>query len=408
MIAEFDVIVWGASGFTGRLVAEYIAENYGIGRELRWAIAGRQKGKLEALRTTLVGNDEVDSLPILIADSSNRKSLDALVRQTKVICTTVGPYALYGTALVEACVEAGTDYCDLTGEVQWMHRIIESQEDKAKETGARIVHTCGFDSIPSDLGTYFAQEKMMERQHVYAKKVTARMGRSSGSASGGTIASLLNVLDEAKKDPAIRRVMGDPYSLCHPSSIRGKDGSDQSSFKYDTTFSQWTSPFVMATINGRVVRRSNALLNYRWGEDFQYDEAQLCKSLSKAIFATAAMGIGIGLVSFAPTRNLVEKRLPKPGEGPDEAARIRGFFEMFIHASHPDHAEKDLRVKVTGDRDPGYGSTSKMLAESAICLALDEKLSAGGIWTPSSALGSLLIDRLIKNAGLSFELAPID
>ena len=408
MIAEFDVIVWGASGFTGRLVAEYIAENYGIGRELRWAIAGRQKGKLEALRTTLVGNDEVDSLPILIADSSNRKSLDALVRQTKVICTTVGPYALYGTALVEACVEAGTDYCDLTGEVQWMHRIIESQEDKAKETGARIVHTCGFDSIPSDLGTYFAQEKMMERQHVYAKKVTARMGRSSGSASGGTIASLLNVLDEAKKDPAIRRVMGDPYSLCHPSSIRGKDGSDQSSFKYDTTFSQWTSPFVMATINGRVVRRSNALLNYRWGEDFQYDEAQLCKSLSKAIFATAAMGIGIGLVSFAPTRNLVEKRLPKPGEGPDEAARIRGFFEMFIHTSHPDDAEKDLRVKVTGDRDPGYGSTSKMLAESAICLALDEKLSAGGIWTPSSALGSLLIDRLIKNAGLSFELVPID
>ena len=408
MTAEFDVIVWGASGFTGQLVAEYIAENYGIGNELRWAIAGRQKDKLEALRSTLVGNGEADSLPILIADSNNRESLDELVSKTKVICTTVGPYALYGTALVEACAESGTDYCDLTGEVQWMNRIIKNYEEKAKQTGARIVHTCGFDSIPSDLGTYFAQEEMMKQQHVYAKKVTARMGRSSGGASGGTIASLLNVLDEAKKDPSIRRVMGDPYSLCPPSLVPGKDKSDQSTFKYDSTFSQWTSPFIMAAINGRVVRRSNAMLEYRWGEDFQYDEAQLCKSLIKAIFATAAMGIGMGLVSLAPTRNFVEKRLPKPGEGPDAAARERGFFEMFLHAFHPSDKKKDLRVKVTGDRDPGYGSTSKMLAESAICLALDEKQSEGGIWTPSSAFGFLLIDRLIKNAGLNFELTPTD
>ena len=252
------------------------------------------------------------------------------------------------------------------------------------------------------------QEEMLNRNQTYAKEVIARMGRSSGSASGGTIASLLNVLDEAKEDPSIRKVMGDPYSLCPPSSIPGKDGSDQSTVKYDSIFKQWTAPFVMAAINGRVVRRSNALLKYRWGEEFQYNEAQLCKSLSKAILATTAMGIGMGLMNFALTRNIVEKRLPKPGEGPDEKARNDGFFEMFIHASHPHDSMKDLRAKVTGDRDPGYGSTSKMLAESAICLALDEKKSEGGIWTPSSALGSQLIDRLIKNAGLTFELVPID
>ncbi len=408
MTEKFDVIVWGASGFTGRLVAEYLAENYGINKNLRWAIAGRDRNKLEALRSTLSPQIETKNLQIFIADSNDRGSLDNLVSQTKVMCTTVGPYALLGTQLVEACVESGTDYCDLTGEVQWMHRIIKSYEGRARQTGARIVHTCGFDSIPSDLGTFFIQQEMFSQHQIYAKKVVARMGRSSGSASGGTIASLLNVLDEAKNDPSIRRIMGDPYSLCPPTSKLGKDGSDQSTFKYDSVFKQWTAPFIMAAINGRVVRRSHARLEYRWGEDFQYNEAQLCKSLIRSVLATIAMGIGIGLVSFAPTRALVEKRLPKPGEGPDEATRINGFFEMFIHASHPNDPGRDVRAKITGDRDPGYGSTSKMLAESAICLALDERKTGGGIWTPSSALGSQLIDRLIEKAGLTFDLISVD
>ncbi len=401
---NLDLIIWGATGFTGRLVTEYLAANYGINKELRWGIAGRQKKKLEILRASLSLDDTTDSLPIFIADSHDQGSLDKLVSRTKVVCSTVGPYAIHGSPLVKACAVSGTDYCDLTGEVQWMVRMMESCEDEAIQSGSRIVHNCGFDSIPSDLGTYFLQEKMLAASQTYANKIIARMGKSSGSASGGTIASLLNVLDEAKEDPSVRRIMGDPYSLCPQGSKSGKDGSDQSTLKYDPIFKQWTAPFVMAAINGRVVRRSNALLKYRWGHDFQYNEAQLCNSMLKALLASVGMGAALASVSFPITRKIIQKRLPKPGEGPNEEARMRGFFEMNLHACHPDDPEKDLRAKVTGDQDPGYGSTSKMLGEAAVCLAKDARKTDGGIWTPSSAFGSRLIDRLVKNAGLTFDL----
>ena len=398
---EFDLILWGATGFTGQLVAEYLATHYGVDGDLKWAIAGRNQDKLEQVRAEILPQKARQHLALFVGDSQDRSSLDALAKRTRVICTTVGPYARYGTPLVEACVEAGTHYCDLTGEVQWMQRIIASLQDKAEASGARIVHTCGFDSIPSDLGTFFVQQAMTEKFGAPGKVVKCRVGRSDGTFSGGTVASMLNVMDEARRDPTVRKAMSDPYSLYPVGMAPGPDGPDQSSARYDASFNQWTCPFVMAAINGRVVRRSNAMLGFPWGEDFAYSEAQLCSSRGAAVRNTLAMGAGMGALAFGPTRKLLERFLPDPGEGPDREAREQGFYEMFMQAEGPDGS---LRAKVTGDMDPGYGSTSKMLAEAAVCLATDDLDVGGGIWTPASAMGSALIKRLIDNAGLTFDV----
>ena len=404
---DFDLILWGATGFTGSLVAEYLATRYGVDGDLKWAIAGRNQRKLEKVRADILPEKARQHLAIFAADSQDQRSLDALARRTRVICTTVGPYARYGTPMVEACATAGTHYCDLTGEVQWMARIIASQRERAEASGARIVHTCGFDSIPSDMGTYFLQQAMLEKHGVAASRVKCRVGRSSGTFSGGTVASMLNVLDEAKRDPTVREVMADPYSLYPVDAAPGVDGPDQTTVIYDPSFHQWTCPFVMAAINGRVVRRSNALLGFPWGSDFAYDEAQLCKSRGAAVATTLAMGAGMGALAFPPTRKIMERFLPEPGEGPNREAREKGFFEMFLHAAHPEDPTKDLRARVTGDMDPGYGSTSKMLAEAAVCLAKDPLEVGGGIWTPASAMGAALLARLRANAGLTFDLIDI-
>lgn len=407
MSKDFDLIIWGATGFTGKLVVEYLAKTYGVDGDLRWAIAGRNQSKLEEVRRECLAEQERQHLAIFTADSSDSASLQTLTSRAAVICTTVGPYAIYGTPLVEACATTGTHYCDLTGEVQWMAKVIPLYQEKAQESGARIVHTCGFDSIPSDMGTWFVQQAMLEKYGVAGNKVSSRMGRSSGAASGGTVASLLHVLEEAGHDPSIREALADPYSLYPEGLQKGLDGADQTSAVYDPDFHQWTCPFIMSSINCRVVRRSHALMGLPWGEDFQYDESLLCNSRGQALRYTMAMGAGMATMAFKPTRKLAQRFLPKPGEGPDREAREKGFFELFLHSAHPEDRSKDLRVKVTGDMDPGYGSTSKMLSEAAVCLAKDDLSVGGGFWTPSSCMGDKLRDRLVKNAGLTFDLVPI-
>ena len=407
MSRDFDLIVWGATGFTGQLVVEYLANTYGVDGDLRWAIAGRNQAKLQQVRKDCLAEQQREHLAIFTADSSDAASLQALTNRAAVICTTVGPYAIHGTPLVEACATTGTHYCDLTGEVQWMAKVIPLYQDKARKSGARIVHTCGFDSIPSDMGTWFVQQAMLEQHGVAANKVSCRIGRSKGAASGGTIASLLHVLEEAGHDPSVKQALADPYSLYPEGLAKGQDGPDQMGAVYDADFHQWTCPFIMSSINSRVVRRSHALMGLPWGEDFRYDESQLCKSRSAALRNTIAMGAGMATMALAPTRKLAQRFLPKPGDGPDRAAREEGFFELFLHASHPSDRSKDLRAKVTGDMDPGYGSTSKMLSEAAVCLAKDDLTVDGGFWTPSSAMGENLRERLVSNAGLTFDLAPI-
>lgn len=401
---EFDVIVWGATGFTGRLVVEYLVETYGVDGDLRWAIAGRNPGKLETVRDACLAEGQRAQLPILTADSNDAASLAVLAGKTRVVCTTVGPYARYGTPLVAACVETGTHYCDLTGEVQWMARVISQYQQAAEASGARIVHTCGFDSVPFDMGNWYVQKVMFDRYGAYANQVKGRVGRTMGGASGGTIASVLNMMEEAREDPSIRKIVANPYALYPRGTPPGRDGPDQTKAVFDPDFQRWTSPFIMAAINTRVVRRSNALLGFPWGEDFRYDEATLNASRSRAILTSMAGGIGLLTLAMGPTRKLLQRLLPKPGEGPSREQREGGFYEVFFRAIDTQDRSRDTLLKVSGDLDPGYGSTSRMLGEAAVCLARDKLPVGGGFWTPASALGESYLKRLTDNAGLKFEI----
>ena len=401
---EFDLIIWGATGFTGQLVVEYLAQNYGVGGDLNWAIGGRNQDKLEQVRTDCLAPDQREQLPLVIADSADQQSLDDMVARSSVVCSTVGPYAKYGTPLVAACAGAGTDYCDLTGEVQWMAKVIPTYQERARESGARIVHTCGFDSIPSDLGTWFLQQQMLTRHGVPAMQVKARVGRNRGAASGGTIASMMHLMEQARKDPSIRKLVADPYALYPEGIAPGEDGPDQTGVRFDPDFHQWTSPFIMGVVNTRVVRRSNALLGFPWGEDFRYDEAVLNRSKWQAKQIALATGAGMAALAIGPTRMLAKRFLPAPGEGPSRKQREAGFYEIFFYGVHPSSRDDDMLVKVTGDMDPGYGSTSKMLGEAAVCLALDDLPVEGGFWTPASAMGQALLERLTTSAGLGFEI----
>jgi short subunit dehydrogenase-like uncharacterized protein len=400
---EYDVIVFGATGFTGQLVAEYLLNKYGVDGELRWAMAGRSLGKLEQVRDELQGSN----IPLLTADSADMNSLTELASKTRVICTTVGPYALYGSALVEACVQQGTDYCDLTGEVQWMKKMIDEHQAAAAASGARIVHTCGFDSIPSDLGVLFLQNAMRERHGVPAQHIKYRAAGFSGGFSGGTVYSMINMMEEAARDRSLLKILADPYSINPPGSPRGDDVNDQTRAIYDEDFERWTLPFVMAAINTRVVRRSNALLGNPYGTDFRYDEAVLApkgQGRLKSKMAAAAMTAGTASLAISPLRAVAKRFLPSPGEGPSREEQEKGYYDILLYGVHPTDRDKDMIGRVTGDRDPGYGSTSKMLSESAICLAKDDLDTAGGFWTPASAMGQPLIDRLVTNAGLTFTI----
>jgi short subunit dehydrogenase-like uncharacterized protein len=401
---EFDLIVWGATGFTGTLVAEYLNRQYGIDGDLRWAIAGRSRQKLDELRRAL--GDNARDLQILTADSLDENSMAELAKKTRVVLTTVGPYALYGSALVEACVEAGTHYCDLAGEVQWIRKMIDLHHDRAKQTGARIVHCCGFDSVPMDIGAWFFQDVAKEKYGQYCKSIKMLVKATKGGASGGTIASMMNILEESSKDREVARILVDPYSLNPVGERKGPDGRDQRCPIYSDDAKSWTAPFVMAIVNSKVVRRSHALAGYPYGKDFRYDEAVMTgdgvAGYLKSTTMTGVLGTIMTAGSYAPTRQLLQAFVAKPGEGPDRDLQESGFFNLMQIGVLPDGTV--LKTRITGDQDPGYGSTSKMLSECAVCLANDDLDSEGGILTPASAMARPLLERLQKNAGLAFEL----
>jgi short subunit dehydrogenase-like uncharacterized protein len=332
-----------------------------------------------------------------------------MCHDTRVVISTVGPYALYGSPLVEACAETGTDYCDLTGEVQWIRRMIDAHEVAARKSGARIVHCCGFDSIPSDLGVWFLQQQARERFGRPCTEVKMRVKGARGGFSGGTVASLLNAVKEASADPALRRELANPYSICPEGYAPKVRQPNVKAAQYDADFGAWVAPFVMGAVNSRVVQRSNALLKQAYGADFRYDEAMLAgKGFRGHATATA---ITAGLAGFMvasalpPTRWALERFvLPGPGEGPSAEQQRHGFFDFRFLGKTTDG--RTLRVKVTGDRDPGYGSTAKMLGQAGACLALDLADSGhkGGFWTPATMFGARLVDRLVAHAGLTFEV----
>jgi short subunit dehydrogenase-like uncharacterized protein len=402
---EFDLIVFGATGFTGTLVAEYLLERYGHRNDLRWAIAGRSQEKLDALKVEL--GEDAATLETIVVDSADGPALAAMARRTRVVITTVGPYALYGSALVAACVEAGTNYCDLAGEVQWIRKMIDRHHARAEETGARIVHCCGFDSIPMDMGVYFLQQEAQRRHGAFCASIALFVKATRGSASGGTLASMINIVREAREDRNVARILANPYALNPEGEREGPDGRDQQNAAYDEDAGCWTAPFVMAGVNTRVVRRSHALAGYPYGKEFRYREAVMTGKgpggwLKGSGMTLALGGLVLG-ISLSPTRRLLQKFfLPSPGEGPGPEAREAGFFNLMQVGKLPDGTV--MRTRITGDRDPGYGSTSKMLAESAVCLAKDELPSRGGVLTPATAMGDALLRRLRDNAGLTFDV----
>jgi len=408
----YDIVLFGATGFTGRLVAEYLARN--APKELRWAIAGRNRDKLEQIRKGLLQVDaSLSALPILVADGNDQASLDVLAPQTRVVCTTVGPYLRYGRKLASACATHGTHYCDITGEVPFIRDSIDENHARAIASRARIVHCCGFDSIPSDLGVHLLWDHATKHggSLSWAKGFAGEM---SGAASGGTAATMLALVEEATKDPKIRRLLGNPHAL-DPEIARGRTTDpferDPHGVAFDRDIDRWTAPFVMASINTRIVRRSNALLHY--GEPFRYREVMSLPKGPKGLMAASAVSAGIaGFMvgaALAPTRALLARFvLPKAGEGPSREARARGHFTFRLVAQGTGEGGKALHLKATvkGTSDPGYGETAKMLGESAMCLALDASRleERYGVLTPSSAMGMRLVERL-RAAKMTFDVA---
>ena len=384
MTKPFDLVVHGATGFTGRLVVEYLLQRYPAGGGLRWAMGGRNAEKLAAVR------DEVGApanTPLVVTDTSNPASLQALMDQTRLVLTTVGPYQLYGNELVAACAAAGVDYVDLCGEPAWMRKMIDAHEATAQASGARIVFSCGFDSIPFDLGVFLLQNEMKARFGHPASRVRGRVRKMKGTFSGGTAASLKATM-AAAADPGVLDLLRNPFSL-----TPGFEGPRQPSGAkpmVDEALNLWVAPFVMAAINTRNVHRSNFLLQHAYGQDFVYDEMLITgpgekgEAIANAVAGDKSLGSDTG---------------PKPGEGPSREEREKGFYDVLFLGQ--DAAGNTLRVGVKGDRDPGYGSTSKMITEAAVCL-LHNTHTPGGIWTTAPALGQALIDRLQANAGLTF------
>ncbi|MGZ8259434.1 MAG: saccharopine dehydrogenase family protein [Caldimonas sp.] len=407
--SSLDVVAFGATSFVGKILCRYLFDEFGTHGELKWAAAGRSKAKLEELRDSL--GPTAAKLPLVVADATDDAALHKLCASTRVVVSTVGPYALHGEPLVRACAETGTDYCDLTGEVQWIRRMLQRHEAAARESGARIVHCCGFDSIPSDLGVYFLQREARSRFGAPCPRVKMRVKTMSGGFSGGTVASLMNLFAEAAADPSLRTELADPYSLCPPRSAPKPRQPEVRAAQIDPDFGAWIAPFVMSAINTRIVHRTNALSGQAYGSDFLYDEAMLMGPGPLGGVAAAAMSVGLAgfMVAGAigPLRSALERFvLPKPGEGPAPEAQRAGSFDLrFVGTAK---GGRRIRARVTGDRDPGYGSTGKMLGQAAACLALDvdKAATAGGFWTPATVFGDRLIARLTERAGLTFEIVP--
>ena len=404
MKTPFDLIVFGATGFTGRLVAEYLNTTCRVGKAVSWAIAGRNLDKLAQVRE-LIG--AAPTLPLIQADATDAASLAGLVAQTRAVISTVGPYQLHGQALVTACARAGTDYVDLCGEPGWMARMIALLDVPARASGARIVFSCGFDSIPFDLGVVFLQDEGQRRFGVPFSRVRGRVRLMKGGFSGGTMASAMATFEAAGRDPALARTLADPFALTP--GFRGPPQPDSDAAQYDTVARSWTAPFIMATINTKNVHRTHALRGHPWGTGFVYDERMLTgdgtggRRRARVMARTARLQTA--LLGFGPARGLLRRFvLPKPGEGPSLRERETGRFELLFIGETADG--RSLRAAVTGDRDPGYGSTAKMITESALCLVeqVDRSMASGGVWTPGAAMGLALVRRLQERAGLGFSI----
>lgn len=375
--AEFDVIVYGASGYTGRLVAEHLAKRYGVGGAVKWAMAGRSQSKLAEVRDEIGAPKDT---PLVVADADDPASLDAMVRRTKAVITTVGPYQLYGDALVAACAAAGTDYLDLCGEVNWMAKVIAAHDATAKKSGARICLSCGFDSIPFEIGVYFCEETAKAKLGAAVPRVKGRVRAIKGGLSGGTAASGAATMAAVQKDPSVLPILMNPFSLTP--GFQGPEQPAGNQVEYDADIGSDVGPFMMAAINTKNVHRSNLLMGHPYGRDFVYDEMTIVVPGQPTEFTALGQGG------------------PKPGEGPTKEERETGFFDVVFVGIAKDG--RQVKVSVKGDKDPGYGSTSKMIAESALCLIQDCAATPGGVWTPGAAMQDKLVKRLEQNAGFTF------
>jgi short subunit dehydrogenase-like uncharacterized protein len=399
-----DITVYGATGFVGRLLAAYLAGAAPAG--LRIALAGRSRSRLEQVRGELPA--AARGWPLVEADSTDAASLAALAASTRVLATTVGPYARHGLPVVEACARAGTHYADLTGEVLFVRRAIDATDAVARDTGARVVHACGYDSIPSDLCALLLAERARADGagglHDVQLVATAR-----GGFSGGTVDSVRVQFEELRRDAAARRLAGDPFTLspdrdAEPDTRQPRDAGPPSR----TPDGRWTAPFVMAPFNTRVVRRSNALQDWAYGRELRYGEVMGCgrgiPGAAAATAVTAALAGFAAAMSLPPTRSLLDRVLPEPGTGPGEQTRARGWFRMEVDATTG--SGRRYRATAAGQGDPGYAATAVMLGETVLGLALDgDRLpDRAGSLTPATALGDVLVERL-RAAGHTYEVA---
>jgi short subunit dehydrogenase-like uncharacterized protein len=385
--SKFDIVVYGATGFTGQLIAEYLAAHYKGDANLKWAMAGRSKDKLASVRDAIGAPSDT---PMIVADASDPASLKAMVDQTKSVISTVGPYQLYGNELLAACVASGTDYFDLCGEPLWMREMIDKHEAAAKASGARIVFSCGFDSVPFELGAFFVQEEAKRVFGTPALRVKGRVRDMRGTLSGGTAASAKATFDAVAKDLSLVAILKDPFALT-PGS-KGPKQPPGSKPAYEEDLQSWAAPFMMALINTRNIHRSNMLMGFPYGKEFVYDEMVLTGAGEKG-------EVNAKLV-MAANAEKTGPNAPKPGEGPSKEERENGLYDLLYVAIAPDG--RQARAAVKGDRDPGYGSTSKMISECAICLLRDTPDVPAGIWTPGAAMQHKLIKRLADHAGLTF------
>src|SRR6516165_842182 len=384
--SKFDIVVYGASGFTGQLVAEYLAVHYKGDKQLRWAMAGRSLDKLASVRDAIGAPKET---PLIAADASDVASLKAMVEQTKSVISTVGPYQFYGNDLVAICAASGTDYLDLCGEPVWMRQMIDKHEAAAKSSGARIVFSCGFDSVPFEFGVIFVQEEAKRAFGVPVSRIKGRVRDMRGTLSGGTAASGRATFEAVAKDLSLVAILNDPFALTPGfSGVKQPKGNRP---VYEEDLQSWTAPFMMALINTRNVHRSNMLMGFPYGRELIYDEMVLTGPGEKGE-ANAKRVMAANSEKTGPSA-------PKPGDGPSKEAREKGGYDLLYIAVAPDG--RQVRASVKGDRDPGYGSTSKMIAECAICLREMPDIK-GGMWTPGAAMGGRLIKRLVDHAGITF------
>jgi short subunit dehydrogenase-like uncharacterized protein len=386
---KFDIVVYGASGFTGQLVAEYLAAHYKGDKELKWAMAGRSLEKLASVRDAIGAPKDT---PLIAVDASDVASLKVMADQTKLVISTVGPYQFYGNELIEICAASGTDYVDLCGEPVWMRQMIDKHEAQAKASGARIVFSCGFDSVPFELGAFFVQQEAKRVFGAPAARVKGRVRDMRGTLSGGTAASAKATFDAVAKDLSLVAILNDPFALT-PGFTGAKQPRGNKPV-YEEDLNSWAAPFMMALINTRNVHRSNMLMGFPYGKDFVYDEMVLTGPGEKGE-ANAKRVMAANTGKTGPNAR-------KPGEGPSKEERESGLYDLLYVAIAPDG--RQVRASVKGDRDPGYGSTSKMISECAICLLRDAPDVPAGMWTPGAAMGDRLIKRLVDHAGLSIQV----